>query len=1124
MLVLGAVGLSAWAAPRLPQRQLRQMEREGQIVRLPHTKNNLNSLVTRIDNPAFFTKEAMKAQEPENLLLNTRGLDAEMAADVYGYLFYTSDTSKRPYGLYDLAEGDLKKLWSGIKYQGWNFTPLNGWYSDDKVCGVTMDTDGNFIFNYCYYEVNFNRGNLLTMDWYGIQNLMFYRCFLNPDDNKIYGYVQDVENSNYWWGVADMSTPNNISLLKLNDDNYCYSLCYNGTDGNIYGITIKQQFVRIAPDGTQTVISSVPEGENMDTAPTGLAWCATDGRFYWNATMKDFSGRLYSISPEGTFEVVTLYPYEEQFTFFLNTQTVVNPNNPEAPVVENVNFVDNSLTGTITYKVPQQYGDGRPLPATVNYFTTINGEQYSTGTTQPGKSLTVEFTLANRGLYTLGFAVSTGDYTSSLATVERYIGNDNPVAPANVVLTNDMISWSPVTQSEFGGYMDVSKMSYKVYLNDKFVGETTDTSMAVIYDQNTPVEAFVGSVVAVCNGCEGKPGYSNKIIEGKAYSLPAYFMPTAEEFELMTVIDANNDREMWAYDIVYDAVSIYYSEHGPMNDYVFLPPVQIDKADAYYRFSCEVSLRTPAYPEEYMEVVYASLPDLDHVEGVIIDSYKPTIQYVQDNWNQPVAYWKAPRTGKYFIGIRCKSAELQFGMIARNFRIDTSDVGDDSLTAPEGLTAIPGEKGALTADVSFTFPKTTVDGNTVNVPTLVAKIYANGEQRGQIEGAPGSKAQTKITTDQGYNNISVIVYNGNVASYEASVNIYTGYTYAAIPTDLKADVSPDMYKATISWSPVTTPYSSEGYINPETITYNIWKYSVSEFAQIPYWEIIASDIKGTSYEFSIPEGTAQDFFYIGVASVNEAGSNDLYDYLSILMGKPYDLPFVGVVGPDGFTTDPWYEYSSLGDKHFNGYWSGAVLGELLPEFDGDRTYVAVGYPQSVPGNGLLCLPRVSTLNINEAYFTFDMLFSPETCDVEVVASIYGSDDLIPVGSISGDVTNVSEFRNVSFKLPERLLNQDWVQFYIMTTYTDPDNLFVMRQLTISGEPAGVESIGVNSSIRSGKGYVECRGFYGSEILIVDLQGRVMVKEVSNSDLNYYYLAKGLYLVKAGNETRKVIVE
>lgn len=1106
-------------------RELQEKEKKGEVVRVSNGIKSQHPLVREVSEKGFSVNSDFEKARMSASLLNTRSSSVPTAKDLYGYLYYTKDRNKTPYGLYNLEGPDRIMQWPGIYITAtFMFTPLNGWYDNGRLCGVSMDADFFYIYDYMYYEVDFNTGEILKMNSLKLQQNMFYRCIINPSDNKVYGYVQDIRNERYYWGVADMSTPTNVTLLNLANDDYCYSLCYNSSDENFYGVNIKQQFVRISPEGQQTVICDIPNSANFETYATGLAWCPADDVFYWNCTMRDDTSYLYAITPEGACSIIGQYPYNELFTFFLTTEGAIILDKPVPPVAQKTEFIDNSLTGTVSYRIPEKYGDGKLLPSELTYTAVLNGEEWKQGTVVPGEILEVEYTVPSRGMYTFGLYVSAGDAMSPIGTIETYVGDDTPVAPENIVLTSNRISWKAVTQGEHGGYLDLSKMMYKIYINGDYQGETSETTYSLEFDPEVLVDDYVGSVVAVCNGYEGEPGYSNKLIEGKPYSLPAYFMPSQDEFDTMTIVDANNDGTSWGYNAWDFSVYTMYSYEGPMNDYLFLPPVYFEKGGAYYKFSCDAALCTPAYPDEYMQVVYATAPTPSAVKGVIIESYQPVAQYVQAEWDNPTAYWKLPEAGTYYIGIRCVSAELQLGLYARNFKIETSEMVEESPASVEDLKAVAGIQGALNATVSFVFPVNKFNGEPIESTTLLAKIYANGIEKAEVSGAPGTEATKLITTEQGYNRIEVVVYEGDLVSPDAWVKVYTGYTPPAAPTDLEYVINSDMYSATITWEAVTEPAIPEGYLDPEGVTYTIWQSKISDdILQLPYWEAIATNISGTSYTFTLPEGSPQDFYEIGVSSQNVAGSTEQFNYVTLLMGMPYQLPFYGVVGPNGFTTDPWFSYSRIEGEVYNGLWSKGVLGELIPEFFGNQTYVAVGYPRTVPGKGDLLMPRFTTSGANEVALTMKVLTGPETPDVRVVAEIYGSNDLIPVGVIQGNQGNTPEMKTFSFNLPERLIGQGWVQIYILVEYTSTNDLFIMENLSVEAGNSGIDKMENYSTIRSGQGFIECKGYQGEEILITDLQGRIIVKTVQKEEIGRYNVAKGLYIVKAGGEHRKLMV-
>ena len=223
---------------------------------------------------------------------------------LYGYLYF-SNSDNDP-GIYRITTEKIQMLYvDGLYKYGW-ITPVNGWYSDGKVCGLTMviDQSDDNIYENIYYELDFESGEMLTFREFGISYTnMFYKCALNPENNRIYGYNLDFNTGTFYWASAPVSNPTDVTRYAESTSNYCYALCYNPEDGYMYGINVKQQFVRVAADGTQTVISnSLPDSENYYVNPSGITWDQESECFYVSVNLNSggrIISRIYSITMSG---------------------------------------------------------------------------------------------------------------------------------------------------------------------------------------------------------------------------------------------------------------------------------------------------------------------------------------------------------------------------------------------------------------------------------------------------------------------------------------------------------------------------------------------------------------------------------------------------------------------------------------------------------------------------------------------------------------------------------------------------------------------------------------------------------------------------------------------------------
>lgn len=1135
-MLLGS--LSASAAHLTPA-EMQQRVKDGVARQLPANAYQ----ATKGEGKAFKVRSNEQHSTVKNLQKNasTAGIMKKSKAvrpysmtpdggDIYGYLSYENTMSATP-GLYELQnDGDYTMKWADPLYEEYWIQASNGWLVDGKIQGVLTATFMGFLNGYYSYVIDFETGEL---EEFNEEDLAANDIFMllnayNSTDGKIYGYAYNwLDDANIYWVSADFNNLTSAKALKYANEDLCYSLCYNSVEDCFYGVNVNQQFVRIDKEGNQTVVSDVPMGEFMATYITGLVWNPVTNCYFWNYNDIEDEAGLMTISADGEFDFLTDFYFGEDFTYFVTTDEFVDPSTPMRPSFDSVSFVNGSLNGTVTFTLPETFGDGSALPASIAYTALLDGQTYATGSGQPGSQVTVEYKVQTSGFHTFGLYVTVGDNNSATASTKVYVGNDTPLAPANVELTTTKVTWKAVTQSVNGGYMNLADMKYKVYVNDELVGETAETSISVNIPEDAPLNKYVASVVAVCNEMESAPGYSNNLVAGAPLQLPVYLEPTEDEFALMTVYDRNADDMTWSYDEARHAVYAAYTFYDPMDDFLFLPPVNVTSTDKFYTFNFESAIRSASWGEEYLTVYLATAPNPSAIIDVLVDTFTPDHVVSDDQWTETSVLWEAPEAGVYYLVLHCTSAEDQYGIYARNFHIEASQITLDSPAAPADVVATAGENGALEANVSFTFPTTTLNGEAIAAgAAMTAKVSVSTiAAEYTVEGVAGSQANVKVETVQGNNTVYVQVQYGELESPKTSTVVYTGVGVPATPTGVYVVEGADMLSAELHWNPVTTPDLEGTFIDPETVTYTIYEYI--DFGFTAQWMPIEEGIKGTSYTYTVPAGSMQEIHTLGVVSYNEAGTNYTVAVVSnIFLGSPYELPLETVISENGITPEPWYMYSAVFGESYTGGWMLDYVSFYVDDFTGEDIPAILGYAQGTPSKGAVGLPRFSTNGCTEVQVSIEHLTGPTGSAFGLYGQVYGSNELIKIGEVEGNQGEVNELTSTTFTLPEQMLGLDWVQVYIMTEYQTWADLFLMTKCNVTSVTAdGVLSVVAPSSlIRGQKGEVVVKGLEGADVTISTLTGAKVAGGKITSNEAAYSVAPGIYVVKAGNVTAKVIVK
>lgn len=1140
--ILSVFILSMNAAPRYSEEETQELVAQGKA-RVFNSKSNplkkkggkKKALRSRTDRQhssvkPFRGSNAFKAKNSATLNLKERiSLSrSEGMEGIYGYLSYDYNYED-PYGMYRLDEESYELMWEDPVEEEWGLQASNGWLVDGKIQGTVLDTDGYMLYDYGYYVIDFETGELEDFDYIELYDtdVYIYMSAYNSNDGRIYGYAYYWPEGSYpeiYWISADFDDLENAELVKYAEDDYCYSLCYNQAEQCFYGVNINQEFVMIDLEGNQTVVAEVPEADYMDSYVTGLVWDPAGNLFYWTYNDIDGEAGLFSITPDGEFEFITDYPSGQEFTYFVTTNVYVASDKPQTPTVESYSFEGASLEGTVTFGIPTEYGDGNELPEEVDYVALLDNEEYSSGTVETGSDLTIDFEVDEAGFHVFGLYISADGFDSGTGSVRLYVGNDTPMAPTNVTLTSTEISWKAVTEGVNGGYVDPAQVSYIVYLNDEKLGETNNTSYAISLPSDAPLTANEAAVVAVFDGKESKPGLSNRLLAGAAYTVPMYLVPTEREFETMTVYDANGDGVTWSYVADDHAVRVSYSEPDePMNDYLFLPPIEITSSENYYNVSLESTLRSFAYNKEYLSVEYATAPNPDAIKGTIIEAYTPSYKIKEANWDVTEGLWKVDEPGVYYIALHCTSEGDMFGIEARDFKVENTSVSIYSPNSVTDLKAVPAANGALEAIVSFVFPTETLMGLPLATDAdLTAEITLDTtDGKYTLSGKPGSEASVKVTTIQGNNTIFVEVVNGDVTSPKESVEVYTGISVPSTPQNLSAEVAPDMLSVLITWDAVTTSATEGGYIDPATVTYSVYEYI--DYGMFTDWELVEGDITTNSYLLTLPEGAEQDMHVYGVTSSNEAGSNGYISVLNnIYLGAAYTLPLELEISSDGaITPSPWITYKSLEDETFTAGWFLDYLNFYIPDAEAETTMV--GFAQgSLPCKGALGVPRFSTKDCSGVEMVLTHGMGLDKCPFTVWGMKYGDKDMIKVGAYEATSDDPTMGQS-TFTLPESLMNQDWVQIYIFPEFNTSKDLFLLNGCLISPKTGSVETLKGTESIQAGKETIIVKGFEGQHITIYTVDGMTVVNGVVESPEVRYTVYPGIYIVKTDRLSGKLIV-
>lgn len=217
-------------------------------------------------------------------------------------------------------------------------------------------------------------------------------------------------SSNYCWMQVDPSAPGEYELLldMPDDRDICYSLCYNPSDDCLYGVTVDQEFVRIARDGTQEILFKI-ELDNLAYYIAGLVYSPIEGLFHWNPNFYDYTSAMATISLDGTVDVYESLEYGEEFNVLFTSDINVGPASPARPELVEVSFEGSSLDGYSIFRIPSLLVDGTPVGGPLTCRVFVDKQPYRVyEDVAPGSELKVEYTGLEEGLHHFVFRAEYG--------------------------------------------------------------------------------------------------------------------------------------------------------------------------------------------------------------------------------------------------------------------------------------------------------------------------------------------------------------------------------------------------------------------------------------------------------------------------------------------------------------------------------------------------------------------------------------------------------------------------------------------------------------------------------------------------------------------------------------------
>ena len=554
------------------------------------------------------------------------------------------------------------------------------------------------------------------------------------------------------------------------------------------------------------------------------------------------------------------------------------------------------LSATLSFKAPATTPSGMVLDVISGIAVYRNGEDNPVKTFDnptPGQELTWTDMSPQPGMNTYRIAAYNDKGTGPEESASVFVGEDIPSAVTNISLTDNsglaVISWEAPISGINNGYLNTVAIVYKIERNPGKVLIAEDVVETEYTDDTITEFGKYTYIITPSTGAgEGTPATSNEVFIGDGYIIPYHeTFETKGVLDFWTIVDLNGGNT-WAWN---SAKYMQYAYHRtlPGDDWLISPPLKL-----YEGYTYEVSYKTwsSGYSNTILEKMKVALGASADPEGLTIElNDHPEINNEQNTYT---AQFTAPTTGSMYIGFYVYSEKDKY-----NLRLDDISVtliSTAGVPAPvSNLSLVAGERGELSAIISFTSPSTTYTGTALAGLSAIHIYKGEDSEPAFVFDNPAMNKVLQWTDEdaaQGMNTYRVVAFNEAGAGMEAVQEAYVGLDTPLVVEDLKLENIGEM--PVVSW---TAPSASGngGYFDGDELTYKI--------IRLPDNTVLTENFKGTSYQDESP--ATQNFYSYSVQPIVPFGSGPESETNALLFGTPYSAPFSESFAEGEAQYTPW---------------------------------------------------------------------------------------------------------------------------------------------------------------------------------------------------------------------------
>lgn len=746
----------------------------------------------------------------------------------------------------------------------------------------------------------------------------------DPETQQLYGLFSDADYTGkyktlgklattYWSeneyttsSVAIGELPESMVAITFNRNGDLYTI---GRSGKLYSVN--------KYNGSATVVG------DTGFKPFILFQSATcdyaTGKIYWAMLDSDYwATRIIEIDPTTAAST--------EVTNFIDTDTYDQINGLYIKQDLTLNAVPQTVTGlsvdvtsllggNVTFTMPTKDVKDNTLGSQLKYTVRLNGVVAKTGTAAAGETVNTSFTSTESGMTDVAVTAeiaangSTPAAVSAPASQSVRLGYDQPNKPTGLSVSQNgqdvTLSWKAPTSAVNGGFFDADNLTYTVIRvnsnNESERTTLTDNLTQTTYTDhiaNPELNTYYYMVAANNGDMQSEFIGSRDVTIGKSVKLP-YNNPihTQEQFDELTVVDANNDGKTWTFNTEYEEATYTYSQENAGDDWLITPAISMKKNSAY-------KLEFDAINTYPTERVAASVGLAPTAEGMTEEVVAPTDITYDPRRHSLSGTYRAKEDGLHYFGIHAVSDADCNTLFVDNLKV--SEVPATAPETPDNLTVVAGENGANNATVTFNAPTTSLDGNALSGKMQV-KVYRDGTNITTFQNVtPGEQRSFKDEgIDSGSHKYSVAAVNAaGEEGLEATKTVYVGVDEPGAVRNLKAveDLNTEGL-VHVTWDAPEGVHG--GYVNPDELTYYISVGTSSDDISLG---------NANHYDEQLTVNGKQTYTGYSVYAVNSAGGGrDRWKTVTAIAGPAVKAPMIESFKGCTMKSGPWITNMTNGE-------------------------------------------------------------------------------------------------------------------------------------------------------------------------------------------------------------------